>query len=37
MLVAVYHNNKDIRIRDVPKPDIGSDEILLKVMTSGIC
>jgi len=37
MLVAVYHNNKDIRIKDVPKPEIGSDEILLKVMASGIC
>ncbi|MHC3129359.1 MAG: zinc-binding dehydrogenase [Candidatus Bathyarchaeota archaeon] len=37
MLVAVYHNNRDIRIEDVPKPEIGSDEILLKVMASGIC
>ena len=37
MLVAVYHNNRDIRIRDVPKPEIGSDEILLKVMASGVC
>jgi len=37
MLVAVYHNNKDIRIRDIPKPEIGPDEILLKVMASGIC
>ncbi|TSA56071.1 alcohol dehydrogenase [bacterium] len=37
MLVAVYHNNNDIRIKDVLKPDIGSDEILLKVMASGIC
>ncbi len=37
MLVVVYHNNRDIRIEDVPKPEIGSDEILLKVMASGIC
>jgi L-iditol 2-dehydrogenase len=37
MLVAVYHNNRDVRIEDIPKPDIGSDEILLKVMASGIC
>jgi len=37
MLVAVYHNNRDIRIEDMPKPEIGSDEILLKVMASGIC
>jgi L-iditol 2-dehydrogenase len=37
MLVAVYHNNKDVRVKDVPKPEIGPDEILLKVMASGIC
>ncbi len=37
MLVAVYHNNKDIRIKEVPKPEIGPEEILLKVMASGIC
>jgi L-iditol 2-dehydrogenase len=37
MLVAVYHNNKDIRIQEVLKPEIGPDEILLKVMASGIC
>lgn len=37
MLVAVYHSNKDIRIEDVPKPEIGADEFLLKVMASGIC
>ena len=37
MLVAVYHNNRDIRVEDVPKPEIGSDEFLLKVMASGIC
>ena len=37
MLVAVYHNNKDIRVEDVPKPEIGPDELLLKVMASGIC
>jgi L-iditol 2-dehydrogenase len=37
MLVAVYHNNRDVRVEEVPKPDIGADEILLKVMASGIC
>ena len=37
MLVAVYYNNRDIRIEDVPKPEIGSEEFLLKVMASGIC
>ena len=37
MLVAVYHNNRDIRIETVPKPEIGPEEFLLKVMASGIC
>lgn len=37
MLVAVYYNNKDVRIKDVPKPEIGPEELLLKVMASGLC
>ncbi|HDQ05314.1 MAG TPA: alcohol dehydrogenase [Candidatus Bathyarchaeota archaeon] len=37
MLVAVYHNNRDVRVEEVPKPKIGADEMLLKVMASGIC
>jgi L-iditol 2-dehydrogenase len=34
---AVYYNNKDIRIEDLPKPRISNDEILVKVIASGIC
>ena len=37
MLVAVYYNNNDIRIENISKPKIGPEEILLKVMASGIC
>lgn len=37
MRVAVYYNNKDIRIEERPKPEIGPDEILVKVIASGIC
>jgi L-iditol 2-dehydrogenase len=37
MLAAVYYSNKDIRIVDMPKPTIGEDEFLMKVMASGIC
>jgi L-iditol 2-dehydrogenase len=37
MLVAVYYNNRDVRIEEMAKPEIGNDEILLKVMASGIC
>ncbi len=36
-LAAVYYSNKDIRIVDIPKPTIGEDEFLLKIMASGIC
>ena len=38
LLVAVYHNNNhDIRIEEVPKPEIGPDEIMLKIIASGLC
>jgi L-iditol 2-dehydrogenase len=37
MHVAMYYNNKDVRIQELPKPTIGDDEFLLKVMASGIC
>jgi L-iditol 2-dehydrogenase len=37
MKVAKYYNNKDIRIEEVPVPEIGRDEILVKVLASGVC
>jgi L-iditol 2-dehydrogenase len=37
LLAAVYYNNKDIRIEELPTPEIGEEEVLLKVMASGIC
>jgi L-iditol 2-dehydrogenase len=37
VLAAVYYNNHDVRIQEMPIPDIGEDEVLLKVMASGIC
>lgn len=37
MRVAVYHNNKDIRIEERPIPKISKGEILVKVIASGIC
>jgi len=37
VLAAVYYNNKDVRIQEMPKPEIGDDEVLVKVMASGIC
>jgi len=37
MKVAVYYNNSDIRIEELPKPCIEEGEILVKVKASGIC
>mgnify|MGYP001024622179 CR=1 FL=1 len=37
MRIAMYYNNKDIRIQDMPVPQIGPEEILMKVEASGIC
>jgi L-iditol 2-dehydrogenase len=37
LLVAVYYNNHDVRIEEMPVPEISDDEVLLKVMASGIC
>ncbi|MEM3452225.1 MAG: alcohol dehydrogenase catalytic domain-containing protein, partial [Candidatus Hadarchaeum sp.] len=37
MRVARYYSNNDIRIEEMPKPEIGPGEILVKVMASGIC
>ncbi len=37
MRVAVYYSNSDVRVEERPVPEIGSDELLVKVMASGIC
>ena len=37
MLVAMYYNNRDVRTEEMPTPEIGADEFLLKVMACGIC
>lgn len=37
MKLAVYYNNKDIRLEERPKPKINEGEILVKVKASGIC
>jgi L-iditol 2-dehydrogenase len=37
MRVAVYHNNRDVRLEERPRPNIGPRELLVKVMASGIC
>jgi L-iditol 2-dehydrogenase len=33
----MYYNNRDVRLEEMPKPEIGPGELLVKVMASGIC
>lgn len=35
MLAARMYTKKDIRVEEVPTPDIGEDEILLRVKAAG--
>src|SRR5512139_563440 len=37
MRVAMYYNNKDVRLEEMAKPRIGPAELLVKVLASGIC
>lgn len=37
MRVAMYYNNRDIRLEEMPIPRIGPGELLVKVIASGIC
>ena len=37
MQAAVYHGPGDIRVESIPIPEIGEDEILLKVLNANIC
>ncbi len=37
MKVAMYYNNNDVRLEEIPTPSVGSGELLVKVLASGIC
>lgn len=37
MLAAVYHGPNDIRVESVPVPEIGPDDVLLRVLRANIC
>jgi L-iditol 2-dehydrogenase len=37
MRVAMYYSNRDIRVEDVPIPEIGPGELLVRIRASGIC
>ncbi len=37
MRVAVYYSNSDVRVEEMDVPEIGPGELLMKVVSSGIC
>lgn len=37
MKCAMYYNNRDIRLEEIPVPEIGSDELLVQMHACGIC
>lgn len=37
MRVSMYYSNKDVRLEEMPVPEIGPGELLLRVGASGIC
>jgi L-iditol 2-dehydrogenase len=37
MKIAMYYNNNDVRIEEMPIPKINDDEFLVKIQASGIC
>ncbi len=37
MKVAMYYNNNDVRIEEMPIPEINDNELLVKIRASGIC
>ncbi len=37
MRVAVWYNNRDVRLEEMPIPQIGPGELLVRVEASGIC
>ena len=37
MRVAMYYNNRDVRLEELPVPAVGPGELLVRVKASGIC
>lgn len=37
MRVAMYYSSHDVRLEEMPKPEIGRGEVLVRVQASGIC
>lgn len=37
MRVAMYYRNNDVRLEELPRPEVGPGELLVKIQASGIC
>ncbi len=37
MRVAMWYNNRDVRVEEIPIPQIGPGEMLVRIIASGIC
>ena len=37
MRVAMWYNNRDVRLEEMPTPTIGEDEVLVRVEAGGLC
>jgi D-arabinose 1-dehydrogenase-like Zn-dependent alcohol dehydrogenase len=37
MQAAVYRGPRDIRVEDVPMPELAEDELLVRIKAAGIC
>lgn len=37
MRVAMYYSNQDIRLEEMPVPEVGPGEVLIRIIASGIC
>ena len=37
MKVGMYYNNSDVRVEEMPVPEVGAGELLIKIKASGIC
>lgn len=37
MRVAMYYNNRDVRVEEMPVPRVGPGELLVRIRASGIC
>jgi len=35
--VGMYYNNSDVRVQEMPVPEVGPGEVLMHIRASGIC